>query len=109
MRRLRCHIGGKDWTLQAVTGVPIVPQSRHVKRPPEAARGGRAKTRNRWPWRLMQPDESLQIAWGYVTVTDIINSINGYCKNAKGASFCYRSTPVGLRVWCITQAERNAK
>lgn len=109
MRRLRCTIGGKDWTLQAVKGVPVVPRSRHAKRPPEAYRGKKSVTPNRWPWRKMQADESILIHWGYVTVIDMINSLNGYCKNANGASFCYRSTPIGLRVWCITQAKRNTK
>lgn len=106
MRKIVCTIGGSEWTLVAHRNVPI---TKRKLRPPEAFVGRATKIPNRWPWRLMRAGESVLIPWGHVTVADMINSVNGYCQNAQGATFCLRSTPIGLRVWCKKQSERNTK
>ncbi len=103
-RKIKCQLALCDLTLVAKKGVPMPPR---MARPPHAKEGQASSfTHNEWPWKLMRADESVLIPWGYIPVNRIINSINGYCKNASGAMFSFRSTAFGLRVWCIKQVER---
>lgn len=103
-----CYINGDTLAVFPERGVRL--PKRATFRPIEAYKSlynyGNL-SRNRWPWKSMQPGECVTIPWGFANIAAIINSINGYQQYAKGSKFIYRSTIDGLMVWCKKQSKKN--